>query len=1180
MNTEDIFSSITPEQTETPSNHEAHQGLYLDNRTSKSRVIQFLQDHARNKDAATFDIVTGYFSIDALAMLNAHFNPIIDGKHVKQFRLLLGRLAGANEKEHFKIDLLAGADGTMLAALSLSKTAKRAVAFLEMHNVQVKTQTKRFCHAKAYIYTNKHEIGKCFSVIGSSNLTFAGLGVNANSGNIELNVPDIPSRTNRHAFDELNVWFEKLWNDSKVSADILIDGKKRVFRDFIIDMIKRFYKEYSPLELYDKILFEMFKKDLFDYAQNKKFQVQLSHLHQTAIWKVLYSFQRQGALSAIRMLDRFGGAIIGDAVGLGKTWEALAVIKFFALQGYAILLLAPKRLEQNWNQFLYGGNSKFESDEFRYIVRYHTDLQGERLSSYPINKLEWLQKQPKLLVVIDESHNLRNDKSGRYTFLVENILKKVQEVKVLHLSATPINTKLTDIRNQFKLLVRGQNDGFQRVPSLEFVHDLEIFFREAQKKYTQWTKEAVPKVQDLVTKLGDQFFELTDQLIVARTRAMIQQTAGDLHFPEKRPPINKFTPPGNIGSLVDLNDILSVLEQIFFAAYRPAEYMEGAIDTGDAKTKALRDDKNRQRFLAKMMYFLIIKRLESSWKSVLITLKNVAARHEKVLKEVTEYQVHKKQASIAITSDADETDDGDDDIPEDIAELLEVSGSKTIGKQAVAISELKDLDGFKSRLLKDVQSLNLLVSELTKKEMIVSSETGLQSSDTKLAELLKILDDKRKKTNPKVVVFTTYTSTAEYLYNELVKRGFERVAMVSGESSRRSSSSHETTRKFDDILCSFAPYSKLYKEKDWSTLYAKAGVSEANFMQWRELIVQYDKVAAKKLSDPIDILIATDCLSEGQNLQDADLVINYDIHWNPVRLIQRMGRIDRLGSPNTIIAGINFWPAKDYNAYLNFKKRVESRMAIMTFVGTEVEEELTQAFKAMMDGNPIAEKLKKKYQPKLEEFEKFRKEHSLESEQAKRMFEAMELEWKNDGETEGQAGLNNLSFEEFRAELFDTLQHRAKDLENIPNCVYSGFALNHREPQERAPGIVALLGYPKRSDPTGHYDETYLVFRSLEGNKILETKVEILSFLRAYKKAARMIPPEIEQLDEGTIRQFAASLTSWFDEQAPEAALQDIDALFSPVHKHRKIDLHNVDDKFNPENFDLVTWLVTNGAIR
>lgn len=1124
--------------------------MLLDNKTKIDeneyyKVFDFIKKYT---DQGELDLVTGYFSVNALALMNDELS------HAEKFKMILGNLIQDESQVNKIIDLLNGNSG-IDNTLALSIAAQKAVSFLEQEKVKVKNIQKNFCHAKTYIYTDKDSI-RNFQIIGSSNLTDAGLGIKESS-NVELNTA---STGNSADFKELKTWFKHQWENIAQDKIELPDKSKVEVKQFIIDLIKNLFKEYTPHDLYYKVLYELFKEDLLSLSTNEEFKREIAHLEQTIIFKTLFGYQQKGTISLIKMLQKYNGAILADAVGLGKTWTALAVMKYFELKGYKVLLLCPKKLKQNWEQYQTGNASKFDKDDIEYSVRFHTDLQDTRLDNYSDKKLKYFQKQPKLLIVIDESHNLRNDKSSRYKFLVDNVLmpdKPNRDIKVLHLSATPINNKLLDIRNQFKLMLKGNDGGFKE-SELE-IASLENIFRTAQKDFNEWSDLDDRKISDFISKLPQKFFALTDSLIVARTRKLIEGEFGEMNFPKKeQPPTNEYITPENLGNLKSFDDILNAL-RVNLTAYRPSEYIK------DLKVESvLENPKQREKFLVKMMYILLMKRLESSWYSFKSTVENILNHHTNALAKVNLF-IEKK------------TDTGlEDDFTEEQKEELEETAAEndnsnleeppiTLGKKnPVPLSSITNIDVFKKHLEADIEKLNLL------KENLIQFESDFNAGkveDEKLNKLIHHIETKQKKSkNKKVLIFTVFKDTAQFLFRELQKRKIANLAYVSGALSETDDGYRG--EKFETILERFAPFTKLYNEKDWSELYEKhlnddyrdGDKWKVPFEKWLELIEKHDEKTFAKIQKPIDVLIATDCLSEGQNLQDCDTLVNYDIHWNPVRLIQRMGRIDRLGSPNKIIKGINFWPGENYEDYLRLKSRVENRLALMTVVGTELDDNLTPEFQKMIEENPLLPK------------------------QAEKMLQQLQLTWDDIETNDETIGLNDLSLEQFRQELFEFFKKNEEFFKQIPNGVYTGFKFKpNRKWNEMPDSIVAVLGYPRKPDEsTNHvYDEIILLHQPFADDSkaitmVLKNNQEILSLLRNHKLEHRFVPQNIDKGDRKVLEKLSSSIGDWVTAQAIPTAVNEIQNLFSGDITPQKIssEQKKLEDKFKSENFDLINWFI------
>lgn len=858
------------------------------------------------------------------------------------------------------------------------------------------------------------------------------------------------------------------------------------------------------------------------------------------------------------MLQKYNGAILADAVGLGKTWSALAVMKFFQLQGREIILLCPKKLEHNWRRYLKHQDSRFEKDSFDFFVRFHTDMHDNRMEKYN-DRADWYftNDKPKLLV-IDESHNLRNDKSNRYKFLMENILKHNQDIKVLLLSATPINNSLNDIRNQFKLMVQGKIDGYDE--SLG-IRNLDYSFRTAQRIFNEWRSEPFPKISEFVKKLPANFFTLTDSLIVARTRKMIQGAQPELNFPEKTKPVNLFVTPTQLGNFESFEELIKHLPPML-SGYQPSFYLE---DDKDEEKDVLHDEKQRDRFLVKMMYILMVKRLESSWFSFYSTVGKIKDHHQNALNKIIHYQEGKAANELG-DEDSDLFDD--DDFQADYEEL-------TLGKKRkVHLSDIDaagNLDYFKADLKEDIDALDNLHVNLKRFSEKIDNEVlrpqNLISKDDKLEVLISEINKKRisgeNNNNQKVVIFTVYRDTAEYLFNQLTKRGFEKIAIVSGSGSLTSDSLKEVAN-FEPILDRFAPYTKLFKEKEWEFKPAKNGIDA--YYEWIEWIAEYHPKTHEKILNPIDILIATDALSEGQNLQDADMVINYDIHWNPVRIVQRMGRIDRLGSPNDKIFGINFWPSNNINTYLNLQGRIEQRMAAMKLAGSEVDHRFSDTFEDMI------------------------KDESLDQRMKNRMMEQMQVTF-DDLDGEESFGFDDLSLERFRQDLFEEFNKDRDKYQKMPKGVYTGFLADKEVCSEE--GLIALLGYPSKPPKTVKhaYKSFELIYINKKGEPVLLNQKEVLESLSHHKDYERYVTNEIDNGEEAAINTLVDALQTWLKSQASEKEVQEDGStketmgaeardILSKLRRGDKKALERVkenitvDEKFQLNNFDLITWFL------
>lgn len=1106
-------------------------------------VWEFIDKLSGNdsEQKGNFDIVTGYFMIQTLAKL--HDSIPADN----EFRIISSEMVKDDYNQDMIVDLLS--DNLDIDRLgTINEDAPKAIAFLERSTVQMRAEVPDFCHAKAYLFTNKNASNQSYYITGSSNLTPSGLGLKKVS-NVELNIAKRLG-TEEVEFQELKEWYDNIWDNARTEIPEDHENKKSPkisVKEYFIRKIKEYFRTYTPEEIYYKILFELFNSEI-NLENGIEHTRDMSLLQTSQIWKTLFNYQQKGVISLIKMLRKYNGAILADAVGLGKTFSALAVIKYFQIQNYTTVLLCPKKLEQNWRQYLHGAGSRFDKDAFKYNVRFHTDLQNERMqNAYNEFKQDYLQKQQKVLIVIDESHNLRNEKSSRYISLMNDLVKNQdgqenRDVKVLMLSATPINTGLRDVKGQFGLIARGVDNAFD---TPEFgVESLENTFKDAQMKYTQWCDNPQRTIGGFISNLPQKFFNLTDKLIVARTRKLIEKTLGeDLGFPQKKSPTNIYQGVDHFGDYKTAEEIYKAFETLTLTAYQPSIYLHESSEAGRKEaSKDWDDDINREMFLVKMMCILFMKRLESSWFALKSTVEKVLNVHKETLDKVDKYEKEGVDDIIRVGEEVD-----DDDYDEQI-----------IRRRQIKVSDIKNLEGFKEGLQHDCDLLGKIYSGLQDFEQKYNQK---EEQDLKLEELVKILEEKKKAKNKKVVIFTAYADTAKFIFEELKKRGFTKMASASGQDIL-STGSH-SKQDFTDVLQSFAPYSKLYKERDWADLYEKQ-LDVATYYnedkqqwhvpydKWMTLVKEHCPEYARLLDDDINILIATDCLSEGQNLQDADMQINYDIHWNPVRLIQRFGRIDRIGSPNESISCVNFWPAKSFEEYLNLETRIQNRMSIMNLVGSETQE-LNEEYKKMVEDNPIQDK------------------------NADRLLKELTNNSISDIESPQTLSLKDFSFETYRQDLTDFYGKNQDFFRKMPNGVFSGFKNQSSDFHDMPESLIALVGYPKKIEGKSNhvYSELYLMCQPIDAKPEWKeiNKADVLEFLRKNKNSERNLPSWITDNDKKRVENLSDVLKKWMETKAPQQAIANIkDILQRKKIKSQEKRLQLVEEKFQLHNFDLIVW--------
>lgn len=689
--------------------------------------------------------------------------------------------------------------------------------------------------------------------------------------------------------------FEQIWHDPQKLEDITAQ---------VCEHIAAVYNENSPELVYFLILFNIFNEFLEDISEDVM-PNDLTGYQDSLVWQKLFNFQRDAAIGIINKLESYNGCILADSVGLGKTFTALAVVKYYELRNKSVLVLCPKKLTDNWQN--YNQNlvtNIFAKDRFNYTVLCHTDLQRERGQSMgiPLDRINWGNFD---LVVIDESHNFRNneaykDRETRYQKLMNKVIKAGVRTKVLMLSATPVNNRFTDLRNQLALAYEGDPENLTK--KLRTERDINQIFRRAQGVFNIWAKmEPEARTPEAILNALDfDFFEMLDSVTIARSRKHIQKfydTKDIGPFPQRLKPLSFHCPLSKRDDVISFNEIFNRLVVVKMAVYAPFRYIlasrlskyEELYDTliqgGISRLK----QSDRERSLQALMTVNLLKRLESSVEAFRLTLQTLQANHEKTLIKIEHYQATGQADSFDDISAAFENAEPDDD-------ELPDPGDATIGEKVkISLADM-DLDSWKFDLHNDLEIFNQLLLEMQK---------VTPADDAKL-QCLKDLIARKLQTpinpgNRKILIFTAFADTAGYLYDNLAPLLNEQFGLHSAKVTGGSSSCKSTLSQYYDFQALLTLFSPISKEKS---------------------------VVLPKEAAEIDILIGTDCISEGQNLQDCDFLVNYDIHWNPVRIIQRFGRIDRIGSRNSQVQLVNFWPDISLDDYINLKERVESRMII------------------------------------------------------------------------------------------------------------------------------------------------------------------------------------------------------------------------------------------------------------
>lgn len=686
--------------------------------------------------------------------------------------------------------------------------------------------------------------------------------------------------------------FDELWNDPDRLQEVT---------DIVIESITTAYRENAPDFIYFLALYNIFNEFLDDISEDEM-PNELTGFMSSKIWSMLYDFQRDAALAIINKLEKFNGCILADSVGLGKTFTALAVIKYYENRNKSVLVLCPKKLSENWNT--YKGNyvnNPIAEDRLRYDVLYHTDLSRDRGNSNGIDlqRLNWGNYD---LVVIDESHNFRNGgevsgeeaKENRYLKLMNKVIRSGVKTKVLMLSATPVNSRFIDLKNQLALAYEG--DAAQINERLATSKPIDEIFRNAQKSFNSWSKLPIEarSTDSLLKSLDFDFFELLDSVTIARSRRHIEKyydTAAIGKFPERLPPISVQPCLTDLNSAINYSEIYELLMSLNLAIYTPSNYiMDSRISKYIDMTHNL-TQRGREEGIRRLMSINLLKRLESSVYSFRLTIERIRVLINDTIKKIEEYQ------SGDCILDLTELSDGSDfDLDDQNTDYF------TVGRKVKI--DLADMDhvSWLRELNADAENLELLT-------LMIADITP--EHDNKLQTLLALIRDKVSRPinpgNKKLMIFTAFSDTADYLYDKVSKFAKEQFGLETAEITGTVDGRSTIPRLRADLNTVLTCFSPISKGRD-----ALGDMGAAD----------------------IDILIATDCISEGQNLQDCDYLVNYDIHWNPVRIIQRFGRIDRIGSRNERIQLVNFWPDMDLDEYINLRSRVETRMKISVMTST------------------------------------------------------------------------------------------------------------------------------------------------------------------------------------------------------------------------------------------------------
>lgn len=899
--------------------------------------------------------------------------------------------------------------------------------------------------------------------------------------------------------------FDSLWRDKNKMQDVT---------DVVIENITNVYNENSPEYIYFVMLYHIFSEFLEDVSEDV-LPNEATGFKQSKIWNMLYDFQRDAVLAIINKLEKYNGCILADSVGLGKTFTALAVIKYYENRNKSVLVLCPKKLAGNWNTYKDNYiNNPIAADRLNYDVLFHTDLSrsGGFSNGLDLDRLNWGNYD---LVVIDESHNFRNGEGihkgngdNRYQVLMKKIIKAGVKTKVLMLSATPVNNRFNDLRNQLALAYEGTPELINS--KLNTAKSIDDIFRQAQTAFNNWSKlNPRERTTDALLHMLDfDFFEVLDSVTIARSRKHIQKyynTKEIGKFPERLKPISKRPHLTDLDSAINYNEIYEQLMQLSLCIYTPSNFIFPSklfkyIDGRESKLQNL-TMQGRESGIRRLMSINLLKRLESSVHSFKLTLGRILALINKTVEAIDNYEKY-GYADI----DMVQADEAEFDIEDGNTDFF------SIGKKVNI--DLADMDykSWREELIRDADTLELLI-------IMISDITP--EHDSKLLTLFSVLDDKISHPinagNKKVLIFSAFSDTVEYLYDNVSRFMKNRygldTAMITGSVDGKT-----TIKGFkatlNNVLTCFSPVSK---DKD---------------------ILMPDS------NDEISVLIATDCISEGQNLQDCDYLINYDIHWNPVRIIQRFGRIDRIGSRNDVIQLVNFWPDMTLDDYINLKSRVETRMKISIMTSTGDDDLINLEEKGDLE-------YRKQQLKRLQE-------------------EVVDIEDMSSGISIMDLGLN-----EFRLDLLEYIKHH-EDIEKKPKGMHAVVNKNADNPAG-AVFVLKNINNSVNTDNRNRIHPFYMVYIGNDGEIICDylNPKKMLDTVRLLCRGKSTPIPVLynafnAETDDGrNMKEMSVLLNEAINSIIDTKEESDIDSLFSAGGTSAlRCDISGLDD------FELICFLV------
>ncbi len=951
---------------------------------------------------ARLAIVSSLFSIYGYRSLEKELSK------VQSLRLLLPTLKASREiaeNDGFRLPDPGGGeqDRQFRNALNISQVARDCAKWLQQ-TTEIRTVTSP---VPQNLFHVQNPDGEAIAIHGSSPFTSSGLGFTPSPA-YEMNT----CFTTPEETDGLLTWFESIWDDVEATRDVKAE---------VLSQLAEVYADKAPDLVYFFTLYNIFRDVLGEIEEDKIIKTRTG-IKDTLVWGKLYRFQRDGVLGAIDKIEKYNGCIIADSVGLGKTFEALAIIKYYELRNDRVLVLCPKKLRENWT--IYTVNDRrnlFADDRFNYDVLNHTDLTRVRGKSGEIN-LESLNWGNYDLIVIDESHNFRNNsprKDGltRYSRLMRDIIRSGVKTKVLMLSATPVNNRMNDLKNQVAFIAEGKDDALHHCG----ITSLEQTLRKAQTRFNQWLRQddTDRTVASLLETLNFDYFKLLDLLTIARSRKHVEKYYGTEEvgeFPERLKPINIKADIDASNLFAELREVNRDIRRLNLAAFAPLRYVRpDKLEEYSRKYDIHLEDGSmfrqldREESLIHLMRVNLLKRMESSIHSFALTVERLLNGVQATLEQIDQ---HEKADVEEFSIEDIETEDPEFD-------------PYLVGKKIKVLLQDVDRIRWKQDLAEDRELLVRLLREARDID---------PPRDDKLRKLKTLISEKCGSPinpgNQKIIIFTAFADTADYLYDNIAdwaerKHGLHS-ATVSGVGGNRTTMPG-IRKDLASIITSFSPISK-----------------------------ERDKISPE-LTDEIDILIATDCISEGQNLQDCDYLVNYDIHWNPVRIIQRFGRIDRLGSRNDAIQLVSFWPNLELDEYINLEARVSGRMMLLDISATGEE-------------NVI-------------EFSDARKMNDLEY--RRRQLEQLQHEVVDMEDLSDGISITDMTLNDFKMDLAQYLKEHAQRLEQMPHGSFAVTSVDEFfENEKPEPGVVFCLRSESvriRVDTTYALAPHYLVYVSESG---------------------------------------------------------------------------------------------------